>query len=325
MKEQSKLVEARQTGKDETGGETNPSLFPQKMKQNTINVQEEAEEEVSARRRVGGDLANVVSMLITLLKSQITSAMAATCHQGVINFGEGEEVRMDSVNVADDACTPPEGICYYSRDWGNVTLTPDVTLSFGCWPVDEARPRLGQPECQQESSGILCLCSQDLCNHRIPQFELQRQGFEVHLMLGLSILVVTVCLLAIAVFIYCCFCRSRPADPEGGMMIPLLEVTEKGKKVGEKEKEGEDKAESGELPDAEESPMEQTQFFTEGKDGSAKKGGRPRKKDLDEKMDGVAKLRCTGPSGATNDSLINSDDDEETVKGKDSHKLSEEV
>ena len=67
-------------------------------------------------------------------------------------------------------------------------------------------------------------------------------------------------------------------------------VTEKGKKVGEKEKEGEDKAESGELPDAEEFLMEQTQFFTKGKDGSAKKGGRPRKKDLDEKMDGVAKL-----------------------------------
>merc|ERR1712210_209479 len=65
---------------------------------------------------------------------------------------------------------------------------------------------------------------------------------------------------------------------------------EKGKKVGEKEKEGEDKAESGELPDAEEFLMEQTQFFTkvftilhsankpsivtrefQGKDGSAKK------------------------------------------------------
>ena len=119
-------------------------------------------------------------------------------------------------------------------------------------------------------------------------------------------------------------------------------VTEKGKKVGEKEKEGEDKAESGELPDAEEFLMEQTQFFTKGKDGSAKKGGRPRKKDLDEKMDGVAKLvsfLClicahvevrmicinsflqgsnmyfyTGPGGATNDSPINSDDDEETVK-----------
>lgn len=68
-------------------------------------------------------------------------------------------------------------------------------------------------------------------------------------------------------------------------------VTEKGKKVGEKEKEGEDKADAeGELPDAEEFLMEQTQFFTKGKDGSAKKGGRPRKKDLDEKMDGVAKL-----------------------------------
>jgi len=98
-------------------------------------------------------------------------------------------------------------------------------------------------------------------------------------------------------------------------------VTEKGKKVGEKEKEGEDKTESGELPDAEEFLMEQTQFFTKGKDGSAKKGGRPRKKDLDEKMDGVAKLGSnmyfyTGPGGATNDSPINSDDDEETVKVK---------
>jgi len=67
--------------------------------------------------------------------------------------------------------------------------------------------------------------------------------------------------------------------------------------------------------------MEQTQFFTKGKDGSAKKGGRPRKKDLDEKMDGVAKLGSnmyfyTGPGGATNDSPINSDDDEETVKVK---------
>merc|ERR1719458_2060008 len=87
------------------------------------------------------------------------------------------------------------------------------------------------------------------------------------------------------------------------------------------DKEGEDKAEAGELPDAEEFLMEQTQFFTKGKDGSAKKGGRPRKKDLDEKMDGVAKLGSnmyfyTGPGGATNDSPINSDDDEETVKVK---------
>merc|ERR1719150_2286854 len=97
-------------------------------------------------------------------------------------------------------------------------------------------------------------------------------------------------------------------------------VTEKGKKVGDK-KEGEDKDEAEELPDAEEFLMEQTQFFSKGKDGSAKKGGRPRKKDLDEKMDGVAKLGSnmyfyTGPGGATNDSPINSDDDEETVKVK---------
>merc|ERR1719384_2739258 len=62
--------------------------------------------------------------------------------------------------------------------------------------------------------------------------------------------------------------------------------------------------------------MEQTQFFSKGKDGSAKKGGRPRKKDLDEKMDGVAKLGSnmyfyTGPGGATNESPLNSDDEEE--------------
>merc|ERR1712012_555421 len=52
--------------------------------------------------------------------------------------------------------------------------------------------------------------------------------------------------------------------------------------MGGEKKEGEGKDEAEELPDAEEFLMEQTQFFSKGKDGSAKKGGRPRKKDLDE-------------------------------------------
>jgi len=41
-------------------------------------------------------------------------------------------------------------------------------------------------------------------------------------------------------------------------------VTEKGKKVGDKEKEG-DKGDAEELPDAEEFLMEQTQFFSKDK------------------------------------------------------------
>ena len=84
-------------------------------------------------------------------------------------------------------------------------------------------------------------------------------------------------------------------------------MTEKGKKIGEKTKEGEE--EKDKKNDAEEFLMDQTQFFSKEKvkllpailrtctfdtqhyqSGSVKKGGRPRKKDLDEKMDGVAKL-----------------------------------
>merc|ERR1719357_788458 len=107
--------------------------------------------------------------------------------------------------------------------------------------------------------------------------------------------------------------KSDPEVKKAGVKSPKKGSAKKGPK-----KEG-DKAE--ELPDAEEFLMEQTQFFSKGKDGSAKKGGRPRKKDLDEKMDGVAKLGSnmyfyTGPGGATNESPINSDDDEETVKVK---------
>jgi len=98
-------------------------------------------------------------------------------------------------------------------------------------------------------------------------------------------------------------------------------VTEKGKKIGEKEKEGDKSSE--ELPDAEEFLMEQTQFFTKAPAAAsppAKKGGRPRKKDLDEKMDGVAKLGSnmyfyTGPGATSNDSPINSDEEDES-KGK---------
>jgi len=101
-------------------------------------------------------------------------------------------------------------------------------------------------------------------------------------------------------------------------------VTEKGKKVGDKEKEGE-KGDAEELPDAEEFLMEQTQFFSKDKLPKPapipKKGGRPRKKDLDEKMDGVAKLGSnmyfyTGPGGATNDSPLNSDEEDDGKGGK---------
>merc|ERR1719158_1699234 len=96
-------------------------------------------------------------------------------------------------------------------------------------------------------------------------------------------------------------------------------VTEKGTPRSKLAKPEENKTEEiG--PEAEEFLDDQTPFFS-AKNKGTKKGGRPRKKDLDEKMDGVAKLGSnmyfyTGPGGATNDSPINSDDDEETVKVK---------
>jgi len=72
-------------------------------------------------------------------------------------------------------------------------------------------------------------------------------------------------------------------------------VTEKGKKKGA---EIDDKDEL-DIPEAEEFLMDQTPFQSKDK---SKKSGRPRKKDLDEKMDGVAKLGSnmyfyTGPGG----------------------------
>merc|ERR1712013_406701 len=97
-------------------------------------------------------------------------------------------------------------------------------------------------------------------------------------------------------------------------------VTEKGTPRSKLAKPEENKTEEEIGPEAEEFLDDQTPFFS-AKNKGAKKGGRPRKKDLDEKMDGVAKLGSnmyfyTGPGGATNESPINSDDDEETVKVK---------
>jgi len=73
-------------------------------------------------------------------------------------------------------------------------------------------------------------------------------------------------------------------------------VTEKGKKKGDTSAD-DDKSEQ-ELPEAEEFLMDQTPFQS----GKNKRQGRPKKKDLDEKMDGVSKLGSnmyfyTGPGG----------------------------
>jgi len=76
---------------------------------------------------------------------------------------------------------------------------------------------------------------------------------------------------------------------------------ENGEKVTEKgRKKGDDKEDDGkeDVPEAEEFLIDQTPFQSE----KAKRGGRPRKKDLDEKLDGVSKLGSnmyfyTGPGG----------------------------
>merc|ERR1711915_373897 len=96
-------------------------------------------------------------------------------------------------------------------------------------------------------------------------------------------------------------------------------VTEKGTPRSKLAKSDENKTEEiG--PEAEEFLEEQTPFFSSKNKGS-KKGGRPRKKDLDEKMDGVAKLGSnmyfyTGPGGADSPSSLHSDDEDLPVNAK---------
>ena len=76
------------------------------------------------------------------------------------------------------------------------------------------------------------------------------------------------------------------------------------------------------LCEAEEFLMDQTPFFSsKNKKEGAKKGGRPRKKDLDEKMDGVARLGSnmyfyTGPGGAESPPSLHSDDEDLPVKNQ---------
>jgi len=97
-------------------------------------------------------------------------------------------------------------------------------------------------------------------------------------------------------------------------------VTEKGTPKSKLAKPEENKTvELG--PEAEEFLGDQTPFFSKNKDKGAKKGGRPRKKDLDEKMDGVAKLGTneyfyTGPGGAESPPSLHSDDEDMPVNAK---------
>jgi len=96
-------------------------------------------------------------------------------------------------------------------------------------------------------------------------------------------------------------------------------VTEKGTPRSKLAKPEENKTEEiG--PEAEEFLDDQTPFFS-AKNKGTKKGGRPRKKDLDEKMDGVAKLGSnmyfyTGPGGAESPPSLHSDDEDLPVSEK---------
>ena len=95
-------------------------------------------------------------------------------------------------------------------------------------------------------------------------------------------------------------------------------VTEKGVKGAEKGGKGgktESKGEEGEGPDAEE--------FLPDDTPKAKKGGRPKKKGLDETLDGVAKLGSnmyfyTGPGGSDSPPPLDSDEEDLPIKKADS-------
>merc|ERR1719431_1404780 len=97
-------------------------------------------------------------------------------------------------------------------------------------------------------------------------------------------------------------------------------VTEKGTPKSKLAKTEDNKPEEiG--PEAEEFLVDQTPFFSAKNKGAKKSGGRPRKKDLDEKMDGVAKLGSnmyfyTGPGGAESPPSLHSDDEDLPVNEK---------
>ena len=98
-------------------------------------------------------------------------------------------------------------------------------------------------------------------------------------------------------------------------------VTEKGVKGSEKGGKGgktgdaKDKGEEEEGPDSEE--------FLPDDTPKAKKGGRPKKKGLDETLDGVAKLGSnmyfyTGPGGSDSPPPLDSDEEDLPIKKADS-------
>ena len=143
-----------------------------------------------------------------------------------------------------------------------------MTLKFGCWPstVHLARAWLGQvlpaeilffwkeeklkipffqPECRHEvGRGTVCLCSEELCNLRVPSVELQRpEGTEVswncslkhfsgtelvlqvQFILVLCLLVLCLLMISIATFFHCKAWKSArksaaSADPEGSAVPP---------------------------------------------------------------------------------------------------------
>ena len=97
-------------------------------------------------------------------------------------------------------------------------------------------------------------------------------------------------------------------------------VTEKGTPKSKQVSKPEDNKTEEMGPEAKEFLNDQTPFFS-AKNKGAKKGGRPRKKDLDEKMDGVAKLGSnmyfyTGPGGAESPPSLHSDDEDLPVNQK---------
>jgi len=103
-------------------------------------------------------------------------------------------------------------------------------------------------------------------------------------------------------------------------------VTEKGtprSKLNKTDTEIEESKAEEIGPEAEEFLEDQTPF-TSSKNKAPKRGGRPRKKDLDEKLDGVAKLGSnmyfyTGPGGsADSPPSLHSDDEDLPVQKKDS-------
>jgi len=146
--------------------------------------------------------------------------MASQCYMGTVALDPGTSTlatiatlptssTSSSTSSATFTCSPAEGLCYYSisRAEGR------VTAQLGCWPSQVYQPRawLAQPECLHEVDRLVCLCTSDLCNLRLPEWEEEQpEGTQGQFLLVLLLLLLCLAMVSVAAYFQCRSWRAPP-------------------------------------------------------------------------------------------------------------------